>query len=193
MELIFQVNSGMINPWLNNIILIVTFSVLASPTDVGYCGGRLMPPRGIIQTPNFPGPFAVPIKCRWVIDASDVAFGNSSIVIYLTQLYVYKGLKFTEYAYYESDSTNFGATLIKEVTESNVFEYRWFKTYRPFVVIDFQLERLEGNHVRVLHDLLDVYGFNVTYEVTGADANPNSCTVRDCSFAGNCILDATYG
>ncbi|XP_063975979.1 uncharacterized protein LOC135161914 isoform X2 [Diachasmimorpha longicaudata] len=185
-------NTRMTSPWINYPILIVTFSVLASPTDVEFCGGHLMSPRGIIQTPNFPGPFSVPIKCRWVIDASDIPFGNSSIVIYLTQLYVYKGLKFTEYAYYESDSTNFGATLIKKVTERNVFEYRWLKTYRPYLVIDFKLDRLEGNHVRVLHDLLDVYGFNVTYEVTEADAKSNSCTVRDCSFAGNCILDPTY-
>lgn len=161
-------------------------------TGTDDCGGQLTEPRGVISTPNFPNSFKVPIKCRWVIDASNINHPNGSIIVYLTQLYVYKGLRFTEYAYYESETTNFGGSLIKEVTEGNVFQYRWFKTYRPFLVIDFVLDRLEGNHVRVLHDLLNVYGFNVTYEITEADANTNSCTVRDCSYTGNCILALDY-
>ncbi|XP_011255683.1 uncharacterized protein LOC105250957 isoform X3 [Camponotus floridanus] len=157
-----------------------------------FCGGHLAGPKGVIHTPNFPGPFSVPIKCRWVIDVSDIPSTNSSIVVYLTQLYVYKGLRFTEYAYYESETMNFGETLIKEVTEGNVFEYRLLRTFRPFLVVDFELDRLEGNHVRVLNDLLDVYGFNVTYEMTEEHPNSESCTVRDCSFAGNCLVIADY-
>jgi len=157
-----------------------------------FCGGHLTGPKGVIHTPNFPGPFPVPIKCRWVIDVSDIPSTNSSIVIYLTQLYVYKGLRFTEYAYYESETMNFGATLIKEVTEGNVFKYRQFRTFRPFLVVEFELDRLEGNHIRVLNDLLDVYGFNVTYEMTEEQPNSESCTVRDCSFAGNCLVSADY-
>ncbi|XP_050447522.1 uncharacterized protein LOC126849600 isoform X2 [Cataglyphis hispanica] len=157
-----------------------------------FCGGYLTGSKGIIHTPNFPGPFPVPIKCRWVIDVSDIPSTNSSIVVYLTQLYVYKGLRFTEYAYYESETMNFGAALIKEVTEGNVFEYRHLRTFRPFLVVDFELDRLEGNHVRVLNDLLDVYGFNVTYEMTEEHPNFESCTMRDCSFAGNCLVTADY-
>ncbi|XP_067210955.1 uncharacterized protein [Linepithema humile] len=156
------------------------------------CGGHLTSLRGVIHTPNFPGPFPVPIKCRWVIDVSDIPSTNSSIVVYLTQLYVYKGLRFTEYAYYESETMNFGAALIKEVTEGNVFEYRRLRTFRPFLVIEFELDRLEGNHIRVLNDLLDVYGFNVTYEMTEEHPNPESCTVRDCSFAGNCLVSVDH-
>ncbi|XP_020277986.1 uncharacterized protein LOC109851869 isoform X2 [Pseudomyrmex gracilis] len=156
------------------------------------CGGHLTSSRGLIYTTNFPGLFPVPIKCCWVIDASDIPSTNSSIVVYLTQLYVYKGLRFTEYAYYESDTMNFGAALIKEVTEGNVFEHQLIRTFRPFLVIEFELDRLEGSHVRVLNDLLDVYGFNITYEITEERPNPESCTVRDCSFAGNCVVTADY-
>lgn len=156
------------------------------------CGGHLTNLRGVIHTPNFPGLFPVPIKCRWVIDVSDIPSTNSSIVVYLTQLYVYKGLRFTEYAYYESETMNFGAALIKEVTEGNVFEYRRLRTFRPFLVIEFELDRLEGNHIRVLNDLLDVYGFNVTYEMTEEHPNSESCTVRDCSFAGNCLVSTDH-
>lgn len=165
---------------------------VTTTTSNSLCGGHLLESRGVIHTPNFPGPFPVPIKCRWVINVSDIPSTNSSIVVYLTQLYVYKGLRFTEYAYYESETMNFGAVLIKEVTEGNVFEYRRFRTFRPFLVIEFELDRLEGNHVRVLNDLLDVYGFNVTYEMTEEKPNPESCTVRDCSFAGNCLVSTDY-
>ncbi|TGZ48323.1 Cadherin EGF LAG seven-pass G-type receptor 3 [Temnothorax longispinosus] len=157
-----------------------------------FCGGHLAGSRGVIHTPNFPGPFPIPIKCRWVIDVSDIPSTNSSIVVYLTQLYVYKGLRFTEYAYYESETMNYGAALVKEVTEGNVFEYRRLRTFRQFLVVEFELDRLEGNHVRVLNDLLDVYGFNVTYEMTEEHPNPDSCTVRDCSFAGNCLVSTDY-
>ncbi|XP_076168545.1 uncharacterized protein LOC143147301 isoform X2 [Ptiloglossa arizonensis] len=156
------------------------------------CGDRLTAFMGVIQTPNFPGPFPVPIKCRWVIDVSELPSINSSVVVYLTQLYVYKGLRFTEYAYYESESMNFGATLLKEITECNVFEYRWFRTFRSFLVVEFELDRLEGNHVRVLNDLLDVYGFNVTYQMTEDEPNSDSCSVQHCSYTGNCLVSADY-
>lgn len=180
--------------WLWCLLMITFFINITDGSEgiVESCGSHLTSPRGVIHTPNFPGPFTVPIKCRWVIDASDVPFTNNSIVVYLTQLYVYKGLTFTEYAYYESEITHYGATVIKKITEGNVLEYRWFKTSRPFLVIEFELDRLEGNHIRVLHDLLNVYGFNITYEMTEIDVNPESCTVRDCSFLGNCILNADY-
>ncbi|KAK0089359.1 hypothetical protein PV325_007704 [Microctonus aethiopoides] len=180
--------------WLWCLLMITCFISITDGSEgiVESCGSHLTSPRGVIHTPNFPGPFTVPIKCRWVIDASDVPFTNNSIVVYLTQLYVYKGLTFTEYAYYESELTHYGATVIKKITEGNVLEYRWFKTSRPFLVIEFELDRLEGNHIRVLHDLLNVYGFNITYEMTETDVNPESCTIRDCSFLGNCILNADY-
>ncbi|XP_071577926.1 uncharacterized protein [Temnothorax nylanderi] len=172
-------------------LLCVNLSGVTMDADP-FCGGHLAGSRGVVHTPNFPGPFPIPIKCRWVIDVSDIPSTNSSIVVYLTQLYVYKGLRFTEYAYYESETMNYGAALVKEVTEGNVFEYRRLRTFRQFLVVEFELDRLEGNHVRVLNDLLDVYGFNVTYEMTEEHPNPDSCTVRDCSFAGNCLVSADY-
>ncbi|XP_074102898.1 uncharacterized protein LOC141529984 [Cotesia typhae] len=163
------------------------------------CGDYLTSSRGIISTPNFPGQFSVPIKCRWVIDATEIRLSstnsdNTTIVVYLTQLYVYKGLRFTEYAYYDSpESTNFGPIILKDVTEGNVFDNITLETNRPFLVIEFELERLEGNHIRVLHDLLDVYGFNITYEITSPEEiNTDSCSVKNCSFAGNCIVDTSF-
>nr|XP_033189545.1 uncharacterized protein LOC117156543 isoform X3 [Bombus vancouverensis nearcticus] len=180
--------------------MVISFSFLfhltlidgGSTTTEVSCGNRLTAPRGVIQTPNFPRFFPVPIKCRWVIDVSDIPATNSSIVVYLTQVYVYKGLSFTEYAYYESESMNFGASLIKEITEGNVFEYKLFRTFRPFLVIEFELDRLEGNHVRVLNNLLDVYGFNVTYQMTEDVPNSDCCSVQHCSYSGNCLVSGDY-
>ncbi|XP_066581227.1 uncharacterized protein [Prorops nasuta] len=173
-------------------ILLLLMEKEANTSSSSPCGGRLTASRGIISTPNFPDPFPVPIKCQWVIDVSDFPTTNGTIVVYLTQLYVYKGLRFTEYAYYESDTMNYGVNLLQEVTEGNVFEHKWLRTFRPFLVLEFELERLEGNHVRVLDDLLDVYGFNITYEMTENNVNPKSCSVKDCSFAGNCLLSFNY-
>ncbi|XP_012282702.1 uncharacterized protein LOC105700951 [Orussus abietinus] len=161
-----------------------------SRTDV--CGGRLTGPRGVISTPNFPGVFQVPIRCQWIIDASEWPSRKSAIVVYLTQMYSHKGLTFTEYAYYESDSMKIGGTMIQRITEGNVFEFRWIRTFSPYLVIDFVLDRLEGNHVRVLHDLLDVYGFNVTYEMTEQEVNAKSCSLKECSYTGNCVVDEDF-
>jgi hypothetical protein len=157
------------------------------------CGGHLTARRGIIATPNFPSPFAVPIHCLWILDGSEFAErSNASIIVYLSQLYAARGLRFTEYAYYESEATSFGGAVLREIDEGNVLEHRWLRTFRPYLVLEFRLERLEGNHVRVLDKLLDVYGFNFTYEMTEDRENPSSCSLRDCSFAGDCLLASDY-
>ncbi|XP_043481045.1 uncharacterized protein LOC122510454 [Leptopilina heterotoma] len=174
---------------LTLLLICLVLKIISSSSD---CNEYLVGQRGIIQTPNFPRPFSVPINCRWIIDASEIPSTNRSIVVYFTQLFAYTGLKFTEYAYYESENSNYGGTLLNEINEANIFQFRWFKTYMPFLVIEFHLERLEGNHVRVLDNLLDVYGFNMTYEISDGEINENSCTVKDCSFSGNCYIDAEF-
>jgi hypothetical protein len=158
------------------------------------CGGRLTSDRGVIQTPEFPGPFPVPIKCQWVIETADRVPPNNSIVIYLTQLYVTTGLTFTEFAYYEKGKTAIGKQLVHTVTEQNVTLVHWLWTRSPYLVIDFTLDRLEGNHLRVMDQLLDVYGFNITYEISGREnpVRPNSCNVILCSFLGNCFANKDF-
>lgn len=157
------------------------------------CGGVIQETHGVIQTPNFPKPFSVPIRCRWVIDATlHTTREDASIVVYFTQLFVSTGLKFTEYDFYEPDSTFLlGGRLIHEVTEQNVTSVQWLKTRRQYLVIDFSLDRLEGNHLRALDDLLYVYGFNMTFE-TGAPVRENSCSVVACSLAGHCYSNHDY-
>lgn len=158
-----------------------------------YCGGYLNNDHGIIQTPNFPKAFIVPIRCRWVIDASSrPENSDTSIIVYFTQLYVATGLKFTEFDYYEPDSTfQLGGRVVHEVTEQNVTSVTRVVTMRQYVVVDFVLDRLEGNHLRVLDDLLDVYGFNITYE-TNLKEPVKSCSVVNCSLTGHCYASHDY-
>lgn len=152
------------------------------------CGGTLTDVYGVIQTPGFPGPFQVPIKCQWIIDSSNIPSNNASIVVYLTQLYVLKGLTFTEYAHYDGGSSKYGERLIHTVTDQNVTKVRWLETHTPFLVIDFYMTELEGNQLRALDGLLDVYGFNITYEIStrAEPVRPYSCIVVDCSAVGHC-------
>lgn len=151
------------------------------------CGGTLTDMYGVIQTPGFPARFPVPIRCQWVIDVSNVPSNNASIVVYLTQLYVLKGLTFTEYAFYDA-SSRIGERLIHTVTDRNVTKVRWLQPQTPFLVIDFHMKELEGNQLRALDGLLDVYGFNITYEIStrAEPVRPKSCSVVDCSFVGHC-------
>ncbi|KAJ8682850.1 hypothetical protein QAD02_018642, partial [Eretmocerus hayati] len=223
------------DPWIRcplpaKLSLLLTFSVLLTTTsdyvngdepseyssstqmpilnDQGdnLCGGLLRSRKGVISTPDFPGPFKVPLHCRWIIDASELTDQdtgyvggtgptvNISIVVYLTQVYAHRGLKFSEYAYYESEVVNFGGNTLHVIDEGNVLELRRVRTFRPYLVIDFKLDRLEGNHVRVLDKLLDVFGFNMTYEIGEQLVDrSDSCSISDCSFTGNCLISADYG
>ncbi|CAH1400215.1 unnamed protein product [Nezara viridula] len=158
------------------------------------CGGILTEPAGLIQTPEFPAPFSVPLKCQWLLDSSGLPEADVEIVIYLTQLFVTSGLTFTEYAFYDplDSSLQRNPSLLLSVTEQNSVITRWLSTRSRFLLIELELDRLEGNHIRALDNLLDVYGFNITYQMVTGPASNTSCSVMDCSFAGNCYISSDY-
>ncbi|KAF9405422.1 hypothetical protein HW555_013834 [Spodoptera exigua] len=80
------------------------------------CGGQLKGPVGTITTPNFPNPFPVPIKCKWIIEHDIV---NGTISIYFTQQYTTSGLTFTEYMYYD-ESYKLGERRALTLTDENI-------------------------------------------------------------------------
>ncbi|KAL7031712.1 hypothetical protein ACKWTF_007108 [Chironomus riparius] len=155
------------------------------------CGGILTERRGIIQTPNFPNPFHVPLSCVWIIDASTTAWGlpNVSINVYLTQQYVLSGLTFKEYMYY-SDDFKVPSEMETVVKEENVTRTASVQANSPFLEISFQLDNLYGTQLRVMDHLLDVYGFNITYEVDITKSY--QCNSQLCSFLGNCYANSNY-
>ncbi|XP_019873401.2 uncharacterized protein LOC109601592 isoform X3 [Aethina tumida] len=149
------------------------------------CGGTFTAVRGVLQTPGFPKPFPVPIHCKWIIDASHLSTDKTSIVVYLTQLFVFGGLTFTDYVFYDRNFPVMGKVLHK-VNETNVIQARWVRTNLTYLVIELDLESDVGEHLRVLDNFLDVYGFNITYEITDGGIRPNSCTMMTCGFTGIC-------
>ena len=160
------------------------------PSTANPCGGILTEKQGIIQTPNFPNPFNVPISCVWIIDASTFwGSPNASIFIYLTQQYVLSGLTFKEYMYY-SDDFKVPSEMETIVKEENATRTASVQSNSPFLEIRFQSDNLYGTHLRVMDHLLDVYGFNITYEV----GIPKSyqCNSMRCSFLGNCFATKNY-
>ncbi|CAG9136607.1 unnamed protein product [Plutella xylostella] len=87
------------------------------------CGGHLQGPHGVIQTPNFPDAFPVPIRCKWVISH---ATPNGTISIYFTQQYTTTGLTFTEYMYYD-DTYKRGERKAFTVTDENITRVKWLQ------------------------------------------------------------------
>lgn len=155
-----------------------------TPKDLPLVGTK-----GVITTPNFPGPFTVPIKCEWVIQA-DASAIETTIEVYFTQLFVTDGLTITEYSQYPPD---FGFVTVREVfNKSHITQYgQSMVSTLPYLVIRFQLDRLQGNHIRVHDDLMDVYGFNITYEMRPAgNERSDVCSLYQCSYSGNCLGNA---
>ncbi|CAH0392383.1 unnamed protein product [Bemisia tabaci] len=163
------------------------------PSAVGCaCAGgvvNLTEPRGVIASPNFPGPFPTPIHCRWRIDTS--RWGSSNVTVYLTQLFLRSGLKFTDYDDDDDkDEDERDSCSTREVTMYDLLHSHNYTSSSRYLEIELKLERLEGNHLRVEDALLDVYGFNITYEL-GATPK-DTCNVVNCSFLGHCLASADF-
>lgn len=157
--------------------------------DVMYteCGGILRNPQGVISTPNFPNPYPVPINCRWVIEAP----ADKVIAVYFTQFYMREGLTVTEYAFF-SETLYMGKKEFGMISSDR--EPTYLVSNKPVVVLDF-LVRESGNiHMRVREYLLDVFGFNITYEIVGRNetVRKDACLYHHCSFTGSCYAVAQF-
>ncbi|XP_073950915.1 uncharacterized protein [Choristoneura fumiferana] len=159
------------------------------PPTPQQCGGRLKGPVGVIHTPNFPNAFNVPIKCKWIIEHE---IENGTISIYFTQQYTTTGLTFTEYLYYD-ETYKLGERRALTVTEENITRVKWLQINSPILVVELNLNRLEGTQLRAL-GLLSVFGFNMTYAVRGPKEpnGPTSCSAIECRLLGHCYAKHDY-
>lgn len=167
------------------------------------CGGILTARSGVIQTPGFPAAFDTPLSCTWIIDASahhdngsprgGGSSDNASIVVYLTQLYVLSGLRFTGYLVYDD---TFDLRIKSEesfvVQEEDATQVMWLKFSTKYLEIQFTIDTLHGTHLRALDRFLDVYGFNITYEVATDTIKPYQCNTLKCRFLGHCYAAADF-
>lgn len=179
------------------LFIMTLFEIKAEDFKPLRCGDEkeLYEAKGVIQTPNFPHAFAVPIRCRWIIDASNFSSAGEKveIYVYLTQLFVQTGLNITEYKLYDKESkTGYTGSTILKMPSPPDEEYQFVRTNLTYLVIDFELDMLEGNHLRVLHGLMDVFGFNITYEISTTGERTDLCTVTECSLVGHCYANADF-
>lgn len=168
--------------------------ILANCIASSYeCGGTLKGRNGVIHTPEFPNKFSVPITCVWIIDASEYWYNiqNASIIVYMTQMYAFGNIKFNEYEYYGVDYKVPTHHQPYELTEADVTQVAWVRFPSPVVEIIFTLTNLYGTHLRALDQLLDVYGFNITYEVDSKEKS-YTCNASKCRLLGHCYAEQNF-
>lgn len=136
-----------------------------------------------ISSPDFPSEFATPFTKFYVINISSLTGLQSPVLnIYLTELFtgeksfnLYDGL---------GEPRNMSLT-VKQIpillAEDEVAE---LQVYIPNMT----------NQFRTKVHFHDIYGYNITLEVVEGDGregegvgeSSNSCSIRNCSFAGRC-------
>lgn len=153
------------------------------------CGGVFEEPNGVLQTPNFPGPYPTPIQCQWLIHAKP----GKKIILYFTQYYMKDSFFVSDYQAYQDTSTYVGRQDFGEITWEHD-DLLSLVSYRPYMLIEFNVNFIGNRHVRVINHLLEVYGFNITYEIVDANANVSklTCSVKTCSYLGDCVVSSDY-
>ncbi|XP_063236742.1 uncharacterized protein LOC134539008 [Bacillus rossius redtenbacheri] len=154
------------------------------------CGGVLREPRGVLHTPGFPEDFPTPLRCRWILDSS--GWPNSTLLVYLTQVFVTSGLTFAEYLHYEASLPQYQLGRRELLPEPG---RAWLRSTRPYLVVEFALRSPEGARLRALGGLEAARGFNITYEAGTGALDPErsgACSAAQCSFSGHCYASADY-
>lgn len=162
---------------------------------------------GTISTPNFPHPFQTPFNRSWVIDASHHSNGTQ-INLYLTQMYLSKGVRFFQSPTYELCGGGRDHFLVKkygarqecqkaddqhhaEIVVDKLHDLLRVSTTCPYLEIEVTVPTLYGYHYRTMDPFLfDVYGFNATFEIVPErlGIRNDSCYPRNCSNLGHCYL-----
>lgn len=147
---------------------------------------------GTLTTPGFPSAFPLPFFCRWIIDATSFE-PDSFITLYLTQMYLTRGVKAVQYSFC-NESHALGR---KDLDELHTLRPRPFSVYRikaRYLEVQVNLDELVNANLRVEHRLMDVYGFNITYEIQPNDSRirTDTCNVVNCTFNGHCYANHNY-
>ncbi|KAI9565392.1 hypothetical protein GHT06_009184 [Daphnia sinensis] len=147
---------------------------------------------GTLTTPGFPSAFPVPFICSWIIDATGFE-PDSFITLYLTQMYLTRGVKAVQYTF-RNETHAVGR---KELDELHTFRPRPYSVYRikaRYLEVQVNLDELVNANLRVERRLMDVYGFNITYEIqpNGSRIRSDTCNVANCTFNGHCYANHNY-
>lgn len=151
------------------------------------CGGKFSAANGVIYSPNYPNPFPTPIYCEWVINAPS----DKKIILYFTQFFLRGSFDVLEYKYYRDFTTYIDEKKLATVNCEDEIPY--IVSFKPYLVLRFAVHEMGNIHMRVLDHIVDVFGFNITYElVEEKEEVKTACSVHYCSYLGNCIASADY-
>ncbi|CAG0913429.1 unnamed protein product [Notodromas monacha] len=150
------------------------------------CGGTFAEKHGVVATPNFPNPFPVPIECKWIFRGAP----GDHITVYLTQFYLKEGFHAAAYGFYSDDHIFMAKDDLGSVAADESVAY--ISTRKPVLVLSLSLMSTENVNLRVRDRFLDVYGFNITYEMRRPRSRNFVCTVFTCSFNGHCLASSSF-
>ena len=147
------------------------------------CGGFLSAPKGVIQSPNFPNEFPTPVLCEWVIYNQQTRF----TLVHFTQFYLTS--HFTVQYFQDYTNREMYRNESKLMTMNAYHDVYSLVIPAPYTVLRFGVHEMGDINVRVLERMMDVYGFNITYEFVNSTAeyNKETCTAYHCSYLGNCL------
>lgn len=152
---------------------------------------------GFISSPRFPNPFPLPIYCQWVIDLSSFSANrndNQTLIVYLNEVYIRQGLKFTEYSFFLDENLNVDKKDLSPVNFNS--DQSFILTRKKYLVIQLQIdEKINHNlNPRILDSPANYNGFNLTFELTKLDdnqllnnLNKEVCSFKKCNFNGRCL------
>ncbi|XP_052256358.1 uncharacterized protein LOC127861711 [Dreissena polymorpha] len=152
------------------------------------CGGEFDKPQGILQTTNFPGPFPTPISCEWLIRAPP----NKKIILYFTEFYMKDSVFVSSYDAYKSPTLHLNRDDIGEILWNYDLSIP-LETRKPCLLLRLEVNFIGNRNLRVIEHLLDVFGFNITYEIVDPLVTAQlGCSLKHCSYLGKCIASADY-
>ena len=160
---------------------------LHKTNGITHCGRMLNGSHGFFHTPNFPGEFPYPISCKWLLYAPP----GKKIVLYFTQYYLRISLGISEYEYYKNESFYVGRV---DLGDLNYNGLTYVSIEKPYMLVKFQVNDIRNIHLRTDAYLVDVFGFNITYEITDVTEpiRQDTCSVANCAYLGNCFATHNF-
>lgn len=152
------------------------------------CGGRLTDAKGVIQSPNFPKEFPTPIQCEWVIYNPQ----TRNTAIYLTQFYLKGFVSVWQFEHYSNQREYINPRQLATLNANS--EIQHIVSNKPYTVIRLAVSEINDINVRVLDHIVDVYGFNITYEFLDRSSTnlKRTCSINLCSYLGDCYANADF-
>jgi len=167
---------------------------------------------GLLQTPKFPQPFALPLECLWIFNLTEIPTNSrrNYLHFYFTQFYLEDNiLKVTalntSWPLKNRDVLNWSD--VDSLHGGDPASLEGWTPMRHFGdPIHGQMQSAKGEtyillrmranstsydrlHKRVL-EVDDVYGFNITYELMPNEiGRTDACTLGLCNFNGECFLN----